>query len=253
MQGEMDYAGSFSCKDKRAMVVGGNGLIGREVCRGLRAAGAQVWTADLEPAVPGSEAVAMDVTDDISVNRAMDEVVERAGGLDIVVNCAYPRTADWGASIEDVSAESWTKNLDMQLGGSFFVARAAAQRMKDTGGSVISFASIYGMVGPSWEVYDGTTMTMPSAYSAIKGGVISLTRLLATYYAGWGIRFNVVSPGGVFDNQIESFVSRYEALTPMGRMAQPSDVVGAVVFLASDSSSYVTGQNIAVDGGWTAR
>ena len=121
------------------------------------------------------------------------------------------------------------------------------------GGSIINFASIYGMVGPSWEVYDGTDMTMPSAYAAIKGGVLTMSRFLATYYGPSGVRCNCVSPGGIRDAQPDSFVKSYEGLTPLRRMGRPEDVVGATVFLASDAAGYITGHNLVVDGGWTAR
>ncbi|MHB9002829.1 MAG: SDR family oxidoreductase [Coriobacteriia bacterium] len=248
-----DYSSLFSCKEKVAVVVGSGGLIGREVCAGLRAAGADVWDADIDAQAGASWTVRMDIADEASVNTALDEVLGVSGQIDVVVNCAYPRTADWGADVEDVSIESWTQNLDAQLGGSFVLFRAAALRMKEHGGSVISLSSIYGLVGPSWEVYDGTTMTMPSAYSAIKAGLLGLTRFMATRYAQQDVRFNTVSPGGVHDAQPERFVEQYEALTPLGRMAEPRDIVGAVVFLASNGSAYITGQDIVVDGGWTAR
>jgi len=249
-----DYTNLFSCAGKVALVAGSDGLVGREVCHGLRDAGAEVWEADISAGVVSDRRLRLDISSESSVEAALDAVVSRSGRLDVVVNCAYPRTADWGARIEDVPLESWTKNLDMQLGGSFALSRGAAERMKQfDGGSIIGFSSIYGMVGPSWEVYDGLDMTMPSAYAAVKAGVLGMSRMLATYYAKWGIRFNVVSPGGIADEQPSEFVSRYESLTPVGRMATPADIVGPVVFLASDAAAYVTGHNLVVDGGWTAR
>ena len=245
--------GLFSCAGKVAVVAGAGGLIGREICAGLRAVGAEVWEADVLVAGTVERTLQMDISVESSVLAALDAVISDAGRIDVIVNCAYPRTADWGAAIEDVSAESWARNLEIQLGGAFTLCRGAAERMKPHGGSVINMSSIYGVVGPSWEVYDGTGMTMPSAYSAIKGGLVGMNRLLATYYAQWGIRFNLVSPGGVLDAQPGRFVAQYEALTPLGRMAKPADLVGPTVFLASDASAYVTGHNLVVDGGWTAR
>ncbi|MEK7333547.1 MAG: SDR family oxidoreductase, partial [Nitrospirota bacterium] len=120
------------------------------------------------------------------------------------------------------------------------------------GGTIINLASIYGVVAPDFSIYEGTEMTMPVAYSAIKGGIIALTRYIATYYAKYNVRANTVSPGGIFDNQQETFVKRYSDKTPLGRMGSPSEVTGAVVFLASEAASYITGQNLIVDGGWTA-
>lgn len=247
-------AGLCSCEDRVAVVTGAAGLLGRVVCEGLRAEGAQVWAADVVEAAPGEQTVVMDVASESSVREALDHVIAAAGRLDIFINCAYPRTADWGAHLSAEKIESWRENLGSHLGGYFVSSREAAERMAGLGGgSIVNFASIYGMVGPSWEVYDGTEMTMPSAYSAIKGGVLAMSRFLATYYGPFGVRCNCVSPGGIQDAQPDSFVKSYEGLTPLRRMGRPEDVVGATVFLASDAASYVTGHNLVVDGGWTAR
>lgn len=248
-----DYQDLFSCSGRTAVVTGASGLLGREVCAALRAAGADVWEADIASAA-GERSLSLDITSEPSIAAAFDLVAETCGSLDVLVNCAYPRTADWGAKLDTESLESWRQNLDIHLGGYFATSREAARRMAGAdGGSIINFASIYGVVGPSYEVYEGTEMTMPSAYAAIKGGIIGITRLLATYYGPQGVRCNCVSPGGVEDKQSGSFIDRYESLTPLGRMARPRDIVGAVVFLASDAGSYVTGQNLIVDGGWSAR
>jgi len=248
------YQDLFSCEGKTALVTGGAGLLGREVVAALKAAGADVWAADVA-AQPGDDrSIELDITSEASVAAALDAVERASGKLDILVNCAYPRTSDWGARLDSESLDSWRENVDMHLGGYFATSREAARRMAESGGgAVINFASIYGVVGPSYEVYDGTQMTMPSAYAAIKGGVIGITRLLATYYGPKGVRCNCVSPGGVEDKQSSEFIDRYEKLTPLGRMAKPADIVGAVVFLASEAGAYVTGQNLIVDGGWSAR
>ncbi|MRS12085.1 MAG: SDR family oxidoreductase [Actinobacteria bacterium] len=248
------YQDLFSCAGRTAVVTGAAGLLGREVCAALAAAGADVWAADVADPGDSPRALSLDINSEASVAAAFDRAVAASGRLDVLVNCAYPRTSDWGAPVDSESLDSWRKNVDMHLGGYFATSREAAKRMAAAGGgSVINFASIYGVVGPSYEVYDGTNMTMPSAYAAIKGGIISITRLLATAYGPRGVRCNCVSPGGVQDQQAPSFVERYESLTPLGRMAKPADIVGAVVFLASDAGAYVTGQNIIVDGGWSAR
>ena len=140
----------------------------------------------------------------------------------------------------------------MHLNGYFLCCQQIAKQMKkQKSGSIINFSSIYGIVAPNFSIYDGANFTMPAAYSAIKGGIITFTRYLATYFAEYGIRANVICPGGILDNQNKNFIKNYEEKTPMKRMGKPEDIVGSVVFLASDASSYMTGVTIIVDGGWT--
>jgi NAD(P)-dependent dehydrogenase (short-subunit alcohol dehydrogenase family) len=249
-----EYRSLFSCDGKVVVVTGGSGALGAQFSAGLAAHGARVFVADVEPPEAADvDHVRMDITDGASIGAALDDVVERAGGLHGLVNCAYPRTEDWGARLEDVPMKSWRTNVDWHLGGYFECCREAASRMSPEGGSIVNLSSIYGIVGPTWSIYEGTEMTMPVAYSAIKAGILGLTRYLATAYGPSGIRVNAVSPGGIQAGQPASFVQRYSADTPLGRMARADEVVGAIVYLVSDASSYVTGHNLVVDGGWTAR
>lgn len=256
----MSYKGLFSCEDKVALVTGGAGLLGREIAKALNDFGARVYIGDVDEKkakeISGDTGIGyvhLDITSEDSIGKALETVISDNGGLDIMVNSAYPRTKDWGNKIEKVSLESWKHNVDSHMGGYFFCCRKAAEQMRQQGGgTIINLASIYGVVAPDFSIYEGTEMTMPVAYSAIKGGIIALTRYIATYYAKYNVRANTVSPGGIFDNQQEAFVKRYSDKTPLGRMGSPSEVTGAVVFLASEASSYVTGQNLIVDGGWTA-
>lgn len=248
------YSDLFSCSGRVAVVTGAGGLLGREICAALRDAGATVWGADIAGVTDDTHGLEFDITSEASIEAAFGRVLAESGSFDILVNCAYPRTSDWGTPLESEKLSSWLENVDSHLGGYFAASRAAANLMaQDGGGSIINFASIYGVVGPSYEVYEGTDITMPSAYAAIKGGVISITRLLATRYGPAGVRCNCVSPGGVEDAQPTSFQEKYRSLTPLGRMAQSRDIVGPVVFLASDAGAYVTGHNLIVDGGWSAR
>lgn len=254
------YCNLFSCKDKVALVTGGLGLIGKEVVRGLNDFGASVCVADVNKhQIEGLKNLSdvnflpLDITSEDSIYQTLETVIKQFKKIDILVNCAYPRTGDWGARCEDVRFDSWKMNVNSQLGGYFLCCQKVAEQMKlQGGGSIINFASIYGVVAPDFSIYEGTTMTMPVAYSAIKGGVIAFSKYMAAYYAKDNIRVNCVSPGGVFDKQPESFVERYDAKTPLGRMGTPKDIVGAVLYLASDASLYVTGHNLIVDGGWTA-
>ena len=254
------YSNIFSCKDKVALVTGGLGLIGKEIVRGLSDFGASVCIADIgEHQMKDLGNLAdvdfqhIDITSEDSIRQALAAVIGRFKKIDILVNCAYPRTNDWGARCEDVSYDSWKVNVDSHLGGYFLCCQKVAQQMKlQGGGSIINLASIYGVVAPDFSIYEGTSMTMPVAYSPIKGGVIAFSKYMASYYAKDNIRVNCVSPGGVFDKQADGFVEKYTAKTPLGRMGTTKDMVGAVLYLASGASSYVTGHNLIVDGGWTA-
>jgi predicted dehydrogenase/NAD(P)-dependent dehydrogenase (short-subunit alcohol dehydrogenase family) len=164
------YETLFSCQGRTAVVTGAGGLIGRELCAGLRTAGADVWAADVAGVQEGTTRLSLDITSEESVVVALDRVIAEAGRLDILVNCAYPRTADWGVPLEDEEFSSWLGNVDSHLGGYFLTSREAAKRMAARGGgSIVNFASIYGIVGPSYEIYGGTEMTTPTAYAGHQG------------------------------------------------------------------------------------
>jgi len=254
------YHNLFSCKNKVALVTGGLGLIGKEIVRGLNDLGAFVCIADINEHqmndfknLKAVKFMKFDITSEDSICQTLEIVIKQYKKIDILVNCAYPRTGDWATKCEEVRIDSWKMNVNSHLGGYFLCCQKVAEQMKSQGGgSIINFASTYGIVAPDFSIYEGTTMTSPVAYSAIKGGIITLSKYLATYYAKNNIRVNCISPGGVFDNQPASFVEKYIARTPLGRMATPNDMVGAVLYLATDASLYVTGHNLSVDGGWTA-
>lgn len=248
----------FSCINKTAIVTGGCGLIGREIVKVLCENGAEVYAADTKDSISAQsfedeniKPLPIDITNEKSVSDAIGSVIKEKGKLDIMVNSAYPRTEDWAKRLENVPYESWNKNINDHMGGYFLCSRAAAEAMKGDGGSIINLGSIYGSAPPDFSMYEGTGMTMPAAYSAIKGGIIAFTKFLASYYAQNNIRVNAISPGGLFDNQPEEFVEKYLSKTPLGRMGLPGDVASAALFLASDASSYITGHNLIVDGGRT--
>lgn len=255
----------FLLKDKTAVVAGGAGLIGKEIVRALAEAKASVVIADID-SVEGERFVErlsedelevifieLDITDEGSIDKLISSAEERFDSVNIWINCAYPRTKDWGARFEDISFESLKRNVEMHLNGYFICSQKIAEHMKEKeGGVIINFGSIYGVLGPRFNIYEGTDMTMPAAYSAIKGGIVNFTRYLATYYANDDIRVNAVCPGGVYDGQEEAFVKRYSENTPMGRMAEPEEIAGPVLFICSDAASYITGEVLMVDGGWSA-
>jgi NAD(P)-dependent dehydrogenase (short-subunit alcohol dehydrogenase family) len=243
----------FSVINKVIVVTGGNGLLGREIVNTFRCEGAIVIAADIFFEKKGSDDLILDITSKASVKLGINQIIEKYKRIDGWVNNAYPRTKDWGDKFENISLESWKTNVDMHLNGYFICCQLVLEQMKiQQFGSLINMSSIYGSVGPDFTVYDNTNMTMPAAYSAIKGGINNLTRYLASYYGEFQIRVNTVSPGGIFDNQPISFVDSYNKKVPMKRMGNPKDIVSAVYFLLSDESSYITGHNLIVDGGWTA-
>lgn len=253
------YINLFSCKRKIAVVTGGYGLIGKEIVRGLFEFGAKVYIGDTKKESAGKiikddriKYVYLDITLEDSVMEAISKIVQDDGRIDILVNSAYPKSKDWGVKFERVKFDSWKSNMNSHLGGYFLCCQQVAEQMKRQGGGVIiNLASIYGVSAPVFSIYEGTEMTMPVAYSAIKAGIIALTKYIATYYGKYNIRANAISPGGIFDNQPKSFVEKYSDKTPLGRMGTPKEIASVVIFLASDGSSYITGQNLLVDGGWT--
>lgn len=241
-------------ENKVIVVTGGNGLIGRSILNYLKSSGAICINAELHgPDNLENGTICCDVTNVESVNKALNVILERYTKIDCFVNNAYPRTKDWGEKFENIPLESWRRNVDMQMNSVFICCQAILPIMKKQGfGAIVNISSIYGSIGPDFTVYDGTEMTMPAAYSAIKGGIVNFTRYLASYYGPDGIRLNCVSPGGIFDHQNELFVMQYEKKVPMRRMGIPDDISPAVAFLLSDDAAYITGQNLMVDGGWTA-
>lgn len=242
----------FSVKDKVIVVTGGNGLLGRQIVSSLRMEGAVVVSADIRFEHQMADDYIVDTTDEISVKNFVSTTKQKYKKIDGWVNNAYPRTLDWGNKLENVPFESWRKNVDMHLNGYFLCCQVVLEEMKRQGfGSLINMSSIYGLIAPDFTVYEGTEMTMPAAYSAIKGGINNLTRYLAAYYGPYQVRVNTVSPGGIFDNQPQSFVDNYNKKVPLRRMGTPKDIVAAIHYILTDEASYITGQNLVVDGGWT--
>lgn len=242
----------FSIKDKVIVITGGNGLLGKQMVSTFREQGAIVIAADLFFETQGEDDFIIDITDENSIKNEVAAIVQKYNRIDGWVNNAYPRTKDWGTKFENIPLDSWRKNVDMHLNGYFLCCQVVLAQMKTQGfGSLINMSSIYGIVGPDFTVYEGTEMTMPAAYAAIKGGLNNLTRYLASYFGEFQVRVNTVSPGGIFDNQPESFVTNYNKKVPMKRMGNPKDIVSAVYYLLTDDSAYVTGHNLVVDGGWS--
>lgn len=248
-----DYQKMLNLVGKKAVVTGGNGLIGREIVAALKQAGAKALIVDIaDNKLAEGEFYHLDLTDIVNLKANIDKLAAHLGGIDIWVNSAYPRTDDFGADLFEMSAESWQKNIDWQLNSYALSSKYAAEHMKQKGGCIINLGSIYGVGGPDFNVYKGTDLKNSMIYAAVKGGVINLSRYLASYLGRFNIRVNTVCPGGVFDNQNPVFVKNYSERTPLRRMAKAEEVASVVMFLASEAAAYVTGATIMVDGGWTA-
>lgn len=234
---------------KIIVVTGGEGLLGKAFIKQCSDAGAKALSAD----IAGGD-IHLDISDEQSIEDGVQTIVSEYGTIDGWINNAYPRTEDWGKKFEDITFDSWKKNMDMHLGGYFVCCQKVLEQMKtQKSGSLINLGSIYGVVAPDFSIYEGMDMTMPAAYSAIKGGIVNLTRYLAAYYGPHNVRVNALSPGGVQNGQSDTFVDEYSKRTPLGRMATPADIAPAAAFLLSDDAAYVTGHNLLIDGGWTAK
>lgn len=241
-------------ENKIIIVTGGSGLIGKAIVKDIEINGGIAINAEIsvETNIDKHE-VYCDITNRESINELVKLVVDKFGRIDGLVNNAYPRTKDWGNKFEDITSQGWQQNVDMQMNSVFNFSQEILKIMKEQQfGSIVNITSIYGVVGNDFTVYKGTNLTSAAAYSAIKGGIINFTRYLASYYGRNNIRVNCVSPGGIFDNQNPIFVKNYEEKVPMGRMGTPDDIAPSVTFLLSENAKYITGQNLIVDGGWTA-
>jgi len=238
---------------KVIIVTGGNGLIGKEIVNQIKSEGAICINFEInQDTTENLSNVYCDITDETSIKNALSIVLKKYKRIDGLVNNAYPRTKDWGKKFEDIELASWKQNIDWQLNSYFYLSQQVVIQMaKQQKGSIVNIASIYGVLAPDFTIYEDTEMTMPAAYSAIKSGLINLTRYMASYFGPKQIRINCVSPGGIFDNQNQKFVNNYEKKVPMRRMGKPEDIAPSVVFLLSDDADYITGQNIIIDGGWT--
>lgn len=201
---------------------------------------------------------ALDVTDQQAVKDAVAEINKTLGNIDILVAAAATKTDNYFAESPDYPIEDWRRVLEVNLGGPFIAIEAVLPNFLRAGkGTIVNVASIYGVLGPDQRVYEGSDylggkINTPPPYSASKAGVVGLTRYYATTLASRGIRVNSISPGGVESGQNEEFMLRYSERIPLQRMANRTDLQGALIFLASDASSYITGQNLVVDGGLTA-
>jgi NAD(P)-dependent dehydrogenase (short-subunit alcohol dehydrogenase family) len=254
---------------RNALLAGGAGHIGLAVAETLVELGADVTILDQDETACQCRAATLgrlrqdsafpikcDLRDERAQREAVQWATEKMGGLDILVHCAAyvgtSKLAGWAVPFEDQTVEAWDEAMRVNLTSAFVLVQAAREALAASEhSSVILFASIYGVVGPDFDLYEGTELANPAGYAASKGGLLQLMRYLSKALAP-AIRVNAITPGGVWRNQPESFHQRYISRTPLERMAAEEDMKGAVAYLASDLSAYVTGHNLVVDGGWTA-
>ena len=254
-------------KNKTVIITGGSGLIGSEFSIISAKYGANVVIIDIDKKKSdklvkqikektGNDKVIYlkcDITSLNDIKKAIDIILNKFGEINVLVNNAYPRNKNYGKKYEDVTYEDFCENINMHLGGYFLTTQQVSKVMiKQNIGNIINIASIYGFAVPRFDIYEGTEMTMPVEYAAIKGAIINLTKYLSSYLGKYNIRVNCISPGGVYDHQPETFVKKYSQKVLLGnRMANVDDLTGALLFLLSDDLKYMTGQNIVVDGGWS--
>lgn len=256
----------MSLTGRVAVVTGGAGHLGREICDTLAELGAAVAVVDRQDAQACAERVAKtftvetlalnaDFSDEAATRAVAAEVQARFGRCDILVNnAAFVGTSNltgWAVPFAEQSVATWRQAIEVNLTAAFVLSQALTPLLSAQAGSIINIASIYGNLGPDWRRYEGTALGNPAAYAASKGGLIQLTRWLGTTLAP-RIRVNAISPGGIERGQPKAFADQYIAQTPMQRMAREEDLKGTIAFLAGDASAYVTGQNIMVDGGYSA-
>jgi NAD(P)-dependent dehydrogenase (short-subunit alcohol dehydrogenase family) len=251
--------------DKVVVVTGAAGNIGRSfvhciaenggiaIATDVNAEAAQEVSDEVNVSQPGRvHSMTLDITNKSSIGAVIRAVREKFGRVDAVVNNAYPRNHNYGRKLEDVAYEDFCENINSHLGGYFLVMQQFALYFREAGGgNIVSMSSIYGVIAPRFEIYADTPMTMPVEYAAIKSAVAHLTRYFAQYYKHFGIRVNCISPGGILSTQPQSFLNKYNAYCGGKGMLDPKDVSGCLLFLLSDASKYVNGQNLLVDDSFT--
>ena len=256
----------LSLKGRVALVTGGAGLLGSQISEGLAELGATIWVGsrDGDKCASFAKALAeryegnhngltLDITSSSSCRSAVETVIGRAGKIDILVNCSWTGKKN---TFESISEEDWLFDIDVSLNSVFRMIKAAFPALKESRGVILNIASMYGVVAPDHRLYDGERYANPPSYGAAKAGVLQLTRYLSSFLSPHGIRVNAISPGPFpyesTQRENPGFIERLAGKNPMNRIGTPFEIKGAAALLCSDASSYVTGQNLAVDGGWTA-
>ncbi|MDT8339534.1 MAG: oxidoreductase [Sulfurimonas sp.] len=253
-------------KSKVVVITGGAGLIGKEFVKAVVENSGIAIIADINEEIglrakedlskelntTNIDFVKLDITSKASLNSCVDYLDKKYKKIDALVNNAYPRNKNYGKHFFDVEYDDFVENLGLNLGGYFTTSQQFAKYFQKQGyGNIINISSIYGVVAPKFEIYEGTSMTVPVEYAAIKSGLIHLTKYMAKYFKGMNIKVNTLTPGGIFDSQPEPFLEKYKEKCLNKGMLDKSDLKGTLVYLLSDMSKYVNGQNIVVDDGFS--
>jgi len=251
--------------NKIVVITGGAGLIGQEFVKAVIEQSGIAIIADINEEIGGKvqkqlskeldtkniDFVKLDITSKESLKQCIKQLDKRYGKIDALINNAYPRNKNYARHFFDVEYNDFVENIGLNLGGYFTTSQQFAKYFQKQGnGNIINISSIYGVIAPKFEIYEGTSMTTPVEYAAIKSGLIHLTKYMAKYFKGMNIKVNTLSPGGIFDNQPEPFLKKYQEQCLNKGMLDKSDLKGTLVYLLSDMSKYVNGQNIVVDDGF---
>jgi putative oxidoreductase-dehydrogenase len=249
-------------KDKIVVITGGAGLLGKEFCQTIANNGAIAIMAEYDITIAekacnllGNRNIIpaqIDITNKSSIEALINSLSTQYGRIDALINSAYPRNKNYGNDFFEVTYNDFCENVGMNLGGYFLTSQQFAKYFEKQGyGNIINLASIYGVVAPRFEIYNNTKMTNPVEYAAIKSGLIHLTKYMAKYFKGKNIKVNTITLGGIEDHQPESFLRAYKEFCLNKGMLDAKDISGTILYLLSDLSEFVNGQNIVVDDGFT--
>jgi len=255
----MNLKNLFSLKKKLIVLIGGDGIIGKKILEGLSHCGAKIIVIEKKNKKEKKKKAnifyhKIDISELMTLEDKITELIEKFGVPDGVINCSYPKTDDWSKNnYKEINLDSFLKNIEIHLISFIWIAKLFADAMKiKRKGSIIQLGSIYGSLGQDENLYSKTNISESITYPVIKGGIINSVRSMASHYGKYNLRINSISPGGIEDGQNKKFIKRYAEKTPLKRMAKPDDIVGASIYLLSDSSLYVSGIDLKIDGGWSS-
>ena len=259
----MSFLNNIKLTNKKVYILGGFGLIGSRVVTNILSVGAKAIILDIKKKQTQKNVKyeKFDCSKLKTLEKNFNRIIKKLGCPDVFINCSYPRTSDWNeCSFNKITLKRMTKNIEIHMNSYAWLAKIVAEKMvkNNIKGSIISLNSIYGLLGQDLNIYEKTSMKENMPYAMIKGGLVNLTRQMASYYGRFGVRVNSICPGGLTGHvagksnlQEKQFIKNYEKKVPLKRLGNPEEVANVITFIASNAASYVTGSNILVDGGWT--